>query len=226
MRMADNNFSKLSLKTRPVQFAAALLLLQAGLFYGLPKERPVNLAHPLTSLPAQMGGWQKVSETPVEKSVLDVLRADDTLSRGYVNPESKRGVNLFVAYFRSQTTGVAPHSPKNCLPGSGWTASQADTLKVTVPNLAQPIEVNRYIVSKGEFKSLVLYWYQSHDRAVASEYAAKVYLVADAVRYRRSDTSIVRVTTQIFGNDEEQAQRAAEGFVAASYRTINDILPR
>src|SRR6266542_221866 len=127
--MADNNFSTRSLKTRPVQAAAVLLLLQAGLFYGLPKERPVNLAHPLTSLPAQMGAWQKVSETPVEQSVLDVLRADDTLSRGYVSPELRRGVNLFVAYFRSQTTGVAPHSPKNCLPGSGWTASKADTLK-------------------------------------------------------------------------------------------------
>lgn len=224
--MADNNFPKLSLNTRPVQFAAALLILQAGLFYGLPKERPVNLVHPLTSLPTQMGSWQKISETPVEQSVLDVLRADDTLSRTYVSPETRRGINLFVAYFRSQTTGVAPHSPKNCLPGSGWTSSKADTLKIAVPNLAQPIEVNRYIVSKGDSKSLVLYWYQSHNRTVASEYAAKVYLVADAIRYRRSDTSIVRVTTQVIGNDEEQAQRAAEGFVAASFVTINDILPR
>jgi EpsI family protein len=214
------------LNCRPVQAAAVLLLLQAGLFYGLPKERPVNLAMPLTGLPAQLGEWQKVSEIPIEKNTLDVLRADDTLSRVYVQTGSNRGVNLFVAFFRSQTTGVAPHSPKNCLPGAGWSASRADTLRVPLPGTAGSVEVNRYVISKGDAKSLVLYWYQSHNRAVASEYAAKIYLVADSIRYRRSDTSIVRVTTPISNNDEEGAQRAAVDFVAASFATINDLLPR
>ena len=32
--------------------------------------------------------------------------ADDTLSRVYIKTDSNRGVNLFVAFFRSQTTGV------------------------------------------------------------------------------------------------------------------------
>jgi EpsI family protein len=214
------------LNGRPAQAAAVLLLLQAGLFYGLPKERPVNLAVPLTGLPTQMGAWQKVSETPIDKNTLDVLRADDTLSRVYVQANSDRGVNLFIAFFRSQATGVAPHSPKNCLPGAGWSASRADMLRIPLPGATGSVNVNRYVISKGDAKSLVLYWYQSHNRAVASEYAAKIYLVADSIRYHRSDTSIVRVTTPIANNDEEGAQRAAVDFVTASFATINDLLPR
>jgi hypothetical protein len=40
---------------------------------------------------------------------------------------------------------------------------------VALPGRTEPIEVNRYIIQRGDTKSLVLYWYQSRDRAVASE---------------------------------------------------------
>lgn len=219
--MAGNSF----LLNRQALIVTCLLVVACAVFYGLPKERPVDLLFPLAQLPASLNGWTMVSETPTEKEVLDVLKADDTLSRVYVRGATQDGVNLFIAYFRSQATGVSPHSPKNCLPGSGWAVSKSDTLEIPVPDLAAPIRVNRYIVSKGDTKSLVLYWYQSHSRAVATEYAAKVYLVLDAIRYRRSDTSIVRVTTPVRLDREEAAQQAAVDFVKASFSTIDGMLP-
>lgn len=204
--------------------ATCILLLQAAVFYGLPRERPANLQRPLSAFPGELAGWRAVQVNQVEQEVLNVLKADDTLSRVYVDPAGM-GVNLFIAFFRSQAAGVAPHSPKNCLPGSGWGVSSSDMLDIAVPGPLGSIKANRYVVSKGESKSLVLYWYQSHNRVVASEYAAKVYLVLDSIRYRRSDTSIVRVTVPVYRNDEPAAQKAATAFVQASFGAVNEMLP-
>ena len=49
----------------------------------------------------------------------------------------------------------------------------------------------------GNEKSVTLYWYQSHNRVIASEYSAKFWLVADAIRYQRSDTAIVKVVVPV-----------------------------
>jgi hypothetical protein len=70
---------------------------------------------------------------------------------------------LFVAYFQTQRTGKTPHSPKNCLPGSGWAPSQSGMIGIRVPGETEPIRVNRYIVSRGDNQDTVLYWYQAHN---------------------------------------------------------------
>lgn len=220
--MPGTNF----LKTRQALIVTALLVAQAAVFYGLPKERPVNLLSPLASFPTMIGNWTAIQDMPVEKEVLDVLKADATLSRFYARSGQTPAINFFMAFFRSQSTGVSPHSPKNCLPGSGWAVSKSDMLGIQVPGLPEPITVNQYIVSKGDARSLVLYWYQSRNRAVASEYLAKIYLVLDSVRYRRSDTSIVKVTVPVSNNDDDSARAAAVDFLQAGFQRVNDILPQ
>jgi EpsI family protein len=69
----------------------------------------------------------------------------------------------------------------------------ADTIRVDIAGRAQPIEINRYVVTKGDDRAVVLYWYQSRDRVVASEYQAATFTAWDAMRYNRTDTELVRV---------------------------------
>jgi EpsI family protein len=76
--------------------------------------------------------------------------------------------------------------------------------------------VNRYVVARGDAQSVVLYWYQSHGRIIASEYAAKLWLIADAIRYRRSDTALIKVVVPA-GGSTDFAARAATGFAQAVY---------
>lgn len=212
---------------RPMGLTVTLLLAaQSVAYYGLPKERPVNLAQPLSSMPREFGSWRMIREIPLESRVLEVLKADDTIERVYADAGGNRWVSFYMAFFKSQTTGVSPHSPKNCLPGAGWVASRADSITFPAPGFDQPISVNRYVVSKGDARSLVLYWYQSYNRTVPNEYWAKIWLVADAIRYRRSDTSIMRVTVPITDDREQDAERAAVEFIQASLKTINEMLPR
>jgi len=130
-----------------------------------------------------------------------------------------------VAYFKTQRTGQAPHSPKNCLPGAGWVPSSSSILDVPVRGETQAIPINRYVVSRGGDKSVVLYWYQSRDRVMASEYKAKFWLVADSIRYHRSDTALVRVWVPVIGNNEDAATATGVRFVQAAFPELRRYLP-
>lgn len=211
----------------PAFAAASLLLLgQAAAYYLLPKSEAAFDVRPLAEFPAALGAWRLLLDTPIEKEVLDVLRADDTLNRIYASPQSSLPISLYVAYFRTQKSGAAPHSPKNCLPGSGWAPEAAGETAIEIPG-AEPITVNRYIVARGAEKTLVYYWYQTPRRVVASEYLAKIWLVLDSLRYRRSDTSIVRVLAPVPDNgDLPAAERAAQDFTRTVYPALARHLPR
>ncbi|HOK47925.1 MAG TPA: EpsI family protein [Bryobacteraceae bacterium] len=221
--MAKTSFG--FLKNRAVQAATVLLVLQTLGLYAVSRREEVPLARPLASFPVQLGSWGMVQEGVVEKEVRDVLKADDLLTRTYYNPAEGRAAHLFVAYFKSQRTGQAPHSPKNCLPGSGWVPSESDFLTIKVPGVEEPIRVNRYVVAKGEEQSVVLYWYQSRDRIIASEYLARLYMIADAIRYNRTDTALVRVVVPVIADETETATKTAEQFVQSFFATLKQYLP-
>ncbi|HME09999.1 MAG TPA: EpsI family protein, partial [Bryobacteraceae bacterium] len=152
------------LKRPPALILTIILIAQASVFYGFSRgSENVPLVQSLDRFPAQTGNWRLLQNGVIEDEVKEVLRADDYLTRVYGDTQSKQVASLFVAYFRSQRAGQTPHSPKNCLPGSGWIWTISDTVPVAIPGLAQPIVVNRYVVTKGEERAMVLYWYQSRD---------------------------------------------------------------
>jgi EpsI family protein len=210
-------------------YAVALtivLLLQAGALYAVA-SRP-ELATPIIPLglfPVTLPGWTMVQDAPLEPEVLDMLKADDVMNRVYVDSARTVNVNLFVAYFKTQRYGQSPHSPKNCLPGSGWEEVEVGRQTIAVAGWDRPITVNRYAVEHGDEKSVTLYWYQGHHRVIASEFAAKFWLVADAVRYRRSDTALVRVIVPVVGGDLGTATNRGVAFIQAAFPVILRQMP-
>jgi EpsI family protein len=229
------------LMLKPAVVLSLVFLAQAGVFYGFSRGESAPPRRAFDSFPAQLGTWKLAQQGVIEDEIKGILRADDYISRVYEDcaggswrkPDqpsagcnsSSRIADLFVAYFNSQRSGQSPHSPKNCLPGSGWVWSVSDEISIDIPGRAAPIRVNRYIVSKGDAKDVVLYWYQSRDRVVASEYKATVYVVADALRYNRTDTSLVRVTVPVQNNQEEAATASAVEFVKTMFGTLRSYLP-
>ncbi len=223
--MPDGKSQPAFLNSAHARILTAVLLLQALLFYTLSHGEAVPPIRPLGTFPARLNGWTLAQEGVIEKEVLNVLKADDTLNRIYAQEATGRAANLFVAYFKTQRTGQTPHSPKNCLPGSGWVPSEASVVDISVPGEQEPIRVNRYIVARGTQKSVVLYWYQTRSRVIASEYMAKIHLVIDSIRYRRSDTALVRVVVPFEGDAEEQASKTAVAFVQSFFGPLCARLP-
>ena len=221
MQTSDQGF----LKSRQAKILSAILISQALLFYGMSRAEANPESRPLSGLSEQLGSWRMSKQGVIDEETREVLKADELLNRGYVNMALRVEANLFVAYFKTQRTGQTPHSPKNCLPGNGWTQTLSDTINVTVPGRAEPIEVNRYLVSKGENKSIVVYWYQSRDRVVASEYRARFYTAADAIRFNRTDTALVRVVVPVVDGDDKRATDAAVDFVKDFFVPLRQHFP-
>lgn len=210
------------LNSTPARVVTILLVLQGALLYSSIRPEAVAPGQPLQDVPRTLGSWEFLQEGVVDQETREVLQADDLLNRQYRRGPMLAGV--FVAAFQSQRSGKAPHSPKNCLPGAGWTPLSDSKVSIDVGQ-PEPITVNRYIIASGEQRSLVMYWYQSRDRVVAGEFEAKFWVMADAIRYNRTDTALVRVIVPVIDKDEDAAQRQATDFIQSFYPTLRQYLP-
>ena len=214
------------LRNRYALILTAVLLVQTGFFYAVAaRPEKVPGIPPLSSFPESIGGFTSVRTDPLDRETKDLLKADDTLERVYADPTHTRQVVFFVAYFKTQRYGQSPHSPKNCLPGSGWEPISTDRPAIQVSGWSTPIVVNRYLVENGDEKSVILYWYQSHSRVIASEYSAKFWLVADALRYNRSDTALVRISVPVGRDDEDTSTRLAVQFAQTVFPQLLKQMP-
>lgn len=215
------------MRIQPRLVIAILLLGATALFLqarGRSEVFPPRL--PLASFPQRLGNWTG-SDVEIPKDVRDVLGPGDFLLRVYrPDDESKPFTDLFIAYFPSQRAGDTIHSPKNCLPGAGWSPIDSRRVTLSVEGHA-PFIVNRYVIAKGVERQLVLYWYWAHDRAVASEYWARIYLVTDSIRMNRSDGSLVRITTGMrHGETADTALERVLPFAGKVVPLLNQYIPQ
>jgi len=200
----------------------------AGLAARAERPEPVPPRASFDGFPMLVGDWRGVQQPPFEKNILAVLGVDDYLARAYYAPGGS-GVGLYIGYYGSQRQGDTMHSPLNCMPGAGWEPVSHSMLPVSIAAAgsapASQIVVNRYVIQKGLDRQLVLYWYQSHGRVVASEYWGKFYLIRDAMRLNRTDGALVRVIAPIENENEPNAEAAAVGFVKALFPLLGSYLP-
>jgi EpsI family protein len=197
------------------------------------RPEPVPSRTRFDVFPMQLGDWQGKQNPPLPPFILEALGVDDYLARAYFKPD-RSSVGVYVGYYGSQRQGDTMHSPQNCLPGAGWEPVSNTMLTLSVPDGAgtRAIAVNRYLIRKGLDRQLVLYWYQSRGRVVASEYWSKFYLIRDAVRMNRTDGALVRVIAPIASSgigenpeDEQRAERVATSFVQQLFPALRGYLP-
>jgi len=152
-------------------------------------RRPKYLAQPLETISRQIAGLDALDNPPLADDVLLQLRPTSYLSRKYLSGDTK--ADLFIAYYAMQRPGESMHSPKHCLPGAGWDIWDQGTLEIPVNG--RKFKVNRQFISREGVRMVVLYWYQSKERIVASEYSGKILLARDALLQNSTAASIVRI---------------------------------
>ena len=99
-------------------FAFGLLLGAAVLLHAVSHGEPPVDTHAVASFPETFGAWRSQT-VPIDKAIIEAIGVDDYVSRIYAQP-NQAPVLLYIGYYKTQRTGVTIHSPKNCLPGSGW----------------------------------------------------------------------------------------------------------
>jgi len=197
----------------------AVVLQARGWIEDVPSHQP------LSDFPARLDLWHSVSRS-LSSDELQTLGPGEFLLRDYVESPAAPPVNLFIAYYPSQRSGDTIHSPQNCMPGAGWTPTQFVRVPLHLPQ-GGVIWVNRTVIVQGLNRQLVYYWYQAHGRVTPSEYSAKFYLVADAIRLNRTDGAMIRVVTPISpGGSEKDAEKRALSFINLVLPHLDQFIPR
>jgi len=202
---------------------AGILAAGAVLTVGVDTQRPLPLRAPLAvTVPAAIDGYVG-EDQEIPEAERRVAAMSDYLYRIYRPASGASGptYSVLVSYYDSQARGRTIHSPKNCLPGSGWEALASQRAVIETP--VGPVTVNRYLIQNKQERALVLYWYQGRGRVEASEYVVKWDLLRDAALQNRSEEALVRIVVPVTGSEDEAfalASRVAGAIVPAVYAAL------
>lgn len=176
--------------------------------------------------PLQVGEWRGRRDY-IDQKYLDTLKLTDYIVANYVSADTGGAVNFYSAYYESQRKGASVHSPRSCIPGDGWQITsfgQRDFPDLQVQGV--PLQVNRAVIEKGEYKQLVYYWFQQRGRSLTNEYLVKWYLFYDAIGMQRTDGALVRLVTSLDkGQDIEVADKRLQAFMREMVTILPDYLP-
>jgi EpsI family protein len=156
------------------------------------RQNSAPLAAPLATISNQLAGWSATADEKLPDRVAGTLAASSYLTRGY--RRGKDELSVFIAFYEQQHAGESMHSPKHCLPGGGWEIWDYGSAQVPVGS--QKVKINKYFIQHSGQRAVMLYWYQSPQRIIASEYLGKIFLVKDALLEGKTEGSIVRITLQ------------------------------
>jgi EpsI family protein len=157
----------------------------------------------------------------MERQYVDVLRFDDYLLANYQGAGGP--INVYAAYYRSQKSGQATHSPKTCIPGGGWEIASFDEVAVPAGQGAESgFLANRVVIQKGDQKQVVLYWFKQRNRLVTSEYLVKFFLLWDSLTIKRSDGALIRLVAAVQPGETEGA---ADQRVMQMAAVVHPLLP-
>lgn len=211
----------LPLISGPVMGCVALLLATLALSLQLTsREETTPSRQNFLEFPMRLSEWHG-EPMAMERQYVDVLRFDDYLLANYQGPGGP--VNVYAAYYRTQRSGQATHSPKTCIPGGGWEITSFD--EVLVPSdsgAASGFRANRVVIQKGEQKQVVLYWFKQRNRLVTSEYLVKLFLLWDSLTVRRTDGALVRLVAAVQPGETEGA---ADQRVKQLAAVVHPLLP-
>ncbi len=198
------------------------LLLATGGWLQLQRDEAVPLGRSLSVFPRQQAGWSMVGESSFSPNVLAILQANDYLYRFYAGPDQKP-VGVYIGYHDGSNRAGGIHSPKHCLPGSGW--QQVYSRRTRLALSAGELPVVQAVYQKDGHKDLFLYWFQVRGQRLNSEYGVKLAELTGSLVFGRRDSAFVRISLPL-GEDEEAAVAAATSFVRDFLPLIDEFLPR
>ena len=203
-------------------FVTVLIMFTAiGLYINLHQDLHVPIKKSFELFPATISGWRMVGESYLSANVQKVLKATDILLRQYANSDGKR-VNLYIGYHGGGKGSGGIHSPKHCLPGSGW--YEVSTRKTELVLAGKKINIVQAIYQKGSDKEVFLYWFQARNKIINDEYSLKLAEITNSVLYRRRDTAFIRISVP-FETDQQAAIAIGERFLRDVFPTIQSFLP-
>lgn len=182
----------------------------------------IPLARPLSELPVVLGKFYGRTLT-LSDDVYRILSPTDMLFREYVTGSGEK-VEVYVSYHGKQTSKFHPHSPRICMPASGWIPG-GNTRKTISLSKGRNVQAVQAEYVKGLDRMIFLYWYQTGGRYMTSEYLQKFFMIGDAIFRRRTDIAFVRISTLADTDGIAATEKRLENFVRIFVPALDQVLP-
>ena len=183
----------------------------------------VPLPADIDNFPRQIGSFTMTGSSEFSEDVLRELRVSTYINRNYRDGHGHQ-LSLYLGYYEEQREGAMIHSPKHCMPGSGWNPVESSVVPVSVSGSNESYKVNRILFQKGMDKIIMHYWYQGRNRVVANEYFDRFFLILDSIFRHRSEGSLVRVMGSWDPSGDKEKKQ--EQFVASLFPVLRQHLPQ
>lgn len=202
--------------------ASILMILVFSYLKFMNHGKDVEPLKPFSTFPKQIGLW-KGTEHFFSDEIYNFVGVDDSALINYSNPPENE-IQLYIGYYKSQRKGDMIHSPKNCMPGSGWEITSTTYENIETKD-GETIRIIKLILEKGAEKQIVFYWFHGRGRIVDSEYKQKIYLVIDSIFKNRTDDSFIRIISPVNNNQIDNTLKSMKEFTKDLMTILEQYIP-
>ena len=128
--------------------ASVLMILTMVCLRYMSHVEDIKPNQPFSIFPKQIGEWTG-KEEHFDEEIYGILGVDDSFLCNYKTSDGRQ-VHLYIGFYQSQQEGDLIHSPKHCMPGSGWgiTGTSIEELIIPIHN-PEKIKLFRLLLEKG-----------------------------------------------------------------------------
>ena len=213
-----------------IKFVVAFLILGLNgyVYWYLGSDEVLPPRSEFVQFPDEFGDWRCYNRETLDQAIINNLRVTDYISCAFFDSDASKFVHLYIGYHERQTrdreTGAAAviHPPEHCLPGSGWDVIESDIVPLA---LGLDGEAKRFMIAKGNQRSLVYFWYHSRGHVIARSHEKILWMFLDRARRGRTDGSLVRFTIPVVHGDVDAAEGHFQELATSIAPHLADYLP-
>lgn len=197
-----------------------ILLCAAAAVTNLQRDILPPRTKGLQTFPSALGQWTMTANTVFSEPLLKILRPSDYVMRSYADPQG-RVIGIYVGYHDGGKDAGPIHSPRNCLPGSGWFALGSGEMDVAAGG--GTVRIVRTVYAKDREEVIFYYWYEVRGQSLTSDWELKFTELKNALLYHRKDAAFIRL--DISSEFRRDADALVTDFIRAAYPALKDYLP-
>lgn len=214
--------------TKKILAAFVFIALNAYVYWYMGSAEVTPPRTEFTAFPDRLGDWRCYEREVLDDPIVRNLQVTDYLSCAFVGNERDEVVHLYIGYHERQTrdreSGKAAviHPPEHCLPGAGWDVIDSQIVPIEA---GRGGEAKRFVIAKGNQRSLVYFWYHSRGHVIARNHQKILWMFLDRARFGRTDGSLVRFTVPIQYGDVDSAEATFRDFAASVMPLLSEYVP-
>ncbi|MDF1545538.1 MAG: EpsI family protein [bacterium] len=192
-----------------------IVLLSAGALvrYYQPESRT---SVDFSDFPLIAEEWQGVRET-VPEFVLELLQPEQIFSGNYRN-DSGGEIHLLFDFFLNRQSFGGPHSPRNCLPGGGWSIDSVREQTIELPG--RTVQAGRFSLSFEQKQYLMDFWYVTNYGETFSDYKFKLYSMLSSLTFQPREVAFIRMIASDTEKGRLELERFESLFIPEIYKRL------